>query len=253
MINQNPHSLLERKRKFIESLDSRSTLNDGRSKQTDGKRAEILFNASTAILPDRYIWHLSYPCYRSRIAKAGILPIGDSTPFVFANNQIQYPYLLWPIVYDDSGMMFNWDQYPSQQAAEKALTELVYGERDYWRIDSEIAGYYGYRIDPFQPALLADLFYTNASEAHYICRREPIPPAALKLFRFDAMQFETYMAYLHGDISLLVYEPTEGAVSVGGFDKAHPYFLKEVKMEDYYFTMYSSKNTHYEQSNIKIA
>lgn len=253
MINQNQHSFLERKRKFIESLHVNSPLYDGRSKQTARKRAEILFNASTAILPDRYIWHLSYPCYRSRIASEGILPIGDSTPFVFANNQIQYPYLLWPIVYDDSGMMFDWDKYPTQQAAEKVLTEIVYGNRDYWRIDSEIAGYHGYRIDPFQPALIAEMFFTNASEEHYICRKESIPPQALTLFRFDAMQFDTYLAYLRGSISSLVYEATDGAVSVGGFDKAHPHFLKEVKMEDYYFNVYSSKNTHYEQSNIKIA
>lgn len=239
MLNINQHSFLERKRRFIESLDSGSTEYDGRSKQTDLQRAEMLFNASSSIVPDHYIWHLSYPCYRSRIAKEGILPIGESTPFVFANNQIQYPYLLWPVVYDDSGMMFDWDQYPSRQDAEKVLTEIVYGNRDYWRIDSTIAGYHGYRIDPFQPALIADLFHTNAREEHYICRRESIPPAALKLFRFNAKHFETYLAYLRGDTAVLLYEENEGAISVGGFDKANPFFLKEVKPEDYYFTIYS--------------
>ncbi|MBU3744230.1 MAG: hypothetical protein FGM61_06720 [Sediminibacterium sp.] len=253
MLNLSQQSFLERKRSFSEWLDPDSSLYDGRSKQTNLERAEMLFNAAPAILPDRYSWHLSYPLYRSRIAQQGILPICESKPLVFANNQIEFPYLLWPIVFDDSGMMFDWEKYPSRQEAEKALTELVYGGLDYWRIDAEIAGYHGYRIDPFQPALIADMFYTNAREEHYICRRESIPPQALKLFRFNANHFETYLAYLRGNISLLVCQENEGAVSVGGFDKANPYFLTEVKPEDYCFSIHSIKKYDYEQSYFKIA
>ena len=253
MININHQSLLERKRSFSESLNPHSTLYDGRSKQSDSKRAELLFNAADAIVPDRYIWHLSYPCYRSRIAQAGILPIGKTTPFVFANNQIEYPYLLWPIVFDDSGMMFDWDKYPSHEAAAKALTEIVYGDRDYWQIDSEIAGYDGYRIDPFQPAVIADIFYTNAREDHYICRKKAIPPQALKLFRFDAKLFDTYIAYLQGNIPSLIYDETEGAISVGGFDKSTPYFLKEVNPEEYCFSKNPQTHTRFKQSSRKKA
>lgn len=222
------HSFLERKRVLLEPLLKDSTLYDGYSNLSQKRESAILFSAAAPIIPDRYIWHLSYPCFREAIREKGILPMNEDNQLVFANNQIEYPDQLWPLVYDDSGMMFNWDDYPNEEEAGRALDEQQLGSYDYWRIDSTIAGYSGYRIDPFQPALIAGMFHHTASDYHYICRKEAIPAKALTLFRYKPHTIQTYRDFLYGRIPALTCGVYDGVVSMGGLDKAHPYFLEAV-------------------------
>lgn len=225
---QPAHSVLERKRTLLEPLKKDSTLYIGYSNLSTKRETAILFSASAPTIPDRYIWHLSYSCYRESIMEKGIQPMNEDNQLVFANNQIEYPDQLWPLVYDDSGLMFNWDDYPNFEEACRALDEQIFGCYDYWRIDSNIAGYWGYRIDPLQPALIAGMYHNTASDYHYICRNETIPSNALKLFRYKPHTIQTYRDFLYGRIPALSCIQYDGVVAFGGFDKANPYFLEAV-------------------------
>ncbi|MFN5936835.1 MAG: hypothetical protein ACK43L_02155 [Sphingobacteriales bacterium] len=191
--------------------------------------SSIRFSKSKGIRPNRFIWHLSYPVHRESILEYGILP-GLDNGLCFANNQVMNPDSLWPIVYNDSSYMFNYDAYSTQEEAFKVLDEERFSVHDYWRIDSNIAGYYGYRVDPFQPAEIASIFYRGVSDGDYICRKEPIPSTALKLFNYKPHSIDHYRSFLYDEISALVYEEHDGSVSIGGFNTAHPYFLEEVRL-----------------------
>jgi hypothetical protein len=223
------YPFLERKRTLLEPLMKHSTLYNGYSNLSKKREASILFSAAAPIIPDRYIWHLSYPCFREAIREKGIQPIDEDKQLVFANNQIEYPDQLWPLVYDDSGLMFNWDAFPNKDKASKALDEEKLGAYDFWRIDSIIAGYRGYRIDPFQPALIAGIFNNTVSDSNYICRKEAIPAKALKLFRYKPHTIQTYRDFVNGRIPALNYQINDGVVTLRGLDKAYPFFLEVVK------------------------
>lgn len=199
------------------------------------KNTMRLFEQSPKIIPDRYLWHLSIPKYRKCILKEGIIPNHEKYDLVFANNQIHQLCNLWPLVWVlPSDTSFRFDDYSNEDEAYKAYNEFIYGYYDFWRIDSEIAGYDGYRIDPNNPAVEGASSKLPARDEDYICRKEPIPPNSLKLFRYRPNTFLEYHAYLFGESKkTLIYETYPGVVSVGGFDKARPYYLQEYQPLEY--------------------
>lgn len=188
-----------------------------------------LFDRTPSIIPDRYVWHLSSVRNRYSIWENGILPHPRKEGLVFVNNQIDNPHNLWPIVFDDSGYYFDWASYDDEEKASLALMEQNLASYDYWRIDSNIAGYHGYRIDPNEPVLSGQMFGSTATDEDYICRREPIPVKALKLFRYRPGSYAAYRRFFTAETPVLRYEQVDGVVTIGGFDKSHPFYLEAVE------------------------
>ena len=198
------------------------------NKKLNKKRteAEVLFKTSAKIIPNRYVWHISYPCYRNSILQKGITANEEDNGLVFVNNQIEDPHLLWPITYDDKSLIYGWDIYGEEE---------MFSSYDFWRIDSKIAGYKGYKIDPFEPILGVRWGWQDvARESHYLCRKEPIPKNALKLFKYRPKSFSRYKKFIPGYKGVkisLIYKCYEGVISVGGLDESRPYYLEEVNLK----------------------
>jgi hypothetical protein len=217
------NSFLKRKQEMMSDYSPYSKNFTG-MKYIEGKRqAEIYFKASETITPNRFVWHISYPCYRSSILNKGIIPEKDKTGLVFVNNQIEDPHLLWPIAYDDGPLCYGWDVYGE---------EKLFSEYDFWRIDCQIAGFNGYRIDPYLPAQEVRCGWRDlAKDEYYLCRQEAIPSNAIKLFKYRPKSFKKLKQFLPGYKGLripLKYKEYSGVVSVGGFNYEKPYYLKEV-------------------------
>lgn len=188
-----------------------------------------LFDHAPSIIPDRYVWHLSSVRNRYSILEHGILPYPRIDGLLYVNNQIDNPHNLWPIVFDDSGYYFDWASYDDEEKASLALMEQKLASYDYWRVDSNIAGYHGYHIDPNDPVFSGQMFGSTATDEDYICRREPIPVEALKLFRYQPGTYAGYRQFFTSEKPVLKYEQVDGVVTVGGFDKANPFYLEEVE------------------------
>lgn len=190
-----------------------------------------MLKCSPKIYPDRYLWHLSYPYNREKILSDGIIPNYEEHHTLFVNAQIEDPFKLWPIVYDDSHMIFNWDDYENKEDAFFACTELKFSDYDFWRIDSNIAGYEGYHIDINDPAFMIDnkeeKGFFGARPDDYICREKPIKASALKLFRYKRGTIRKYYNYLRNN-EPLDFKLYDGVASVCGIDKSQPYFLEEI-------------------------
>ena len=196
------------------------------------KRELILLGFSPTIIPDKYVWHLSDPSHRNKILKNGIIPNYEEHAVVFVNNQIENPRFLWPIAYDDSSYYFD-----SHQSSEKNdllfAFEKILSIYDYWRIDTLIAGKDEYKIDPNDPAFMFNEFNSEkgifgSRPDYYLCRQKPIPPSALKLFRYKPNTYHKYNRFLTQN-EPLEYQCQEGVISIKGFNKAYPYYLEELK------------------------
>jgi len=224
------NSFLIRKKEMLSDFSTYPKIELGNKKLIKKRRqAEIFFNASAKIIPNRYVWHISYPCFRKSILEKGIIAKKENTGLVFVNNQIENPHLLWPIAYDDSYL------YSLITENLNDAEEELFGKYDFWRIDSKIAGFKGYKIDPFEPILGVRLAWKDvAKEEDYLCRKEPIPKNAIKLFRYRPKSFERYKNFIPGYKGLkipLKYKYFDGVVSVGGMDEARPYYLEEVDLK----------------------
>jgi hypothetical protein len=195
------------------------------------KRSELLYNASNPIKPNRYVWHLSPAANRESIFEKGILP-GQKSNLIFVNNQIEMPHHLWPILGDDGWYMHQ----PKKRASKdtnfgfsdiELYYDTVYSEYDFWRIDSNIAGYDGYRIDPFKPA---DGLLDNAEwDSAFLARNKFIPTAALTLFRYLRFSMPEYDAFRLKRKKEFVYPRASGTIRVSRFDKSKPCYLVEYK------------------------
>jgi hypothetical protein len=195
------------------------------------KYSDIVFNASMPIKPNRYVWHLSPSSNREGIFEKGIIP-GHKTNLVFVNNQIEMPHCLWPILGDD-GWFFSTPKKRESKEENIGFSDIelyydtVYSDYDYWRIDSNIAGYDGYRIDPYKPA---DGCLDNAKwDTAFLARNKSIPSAALTLFRYLKFSMPEYDAFMLKEKKEFVYYKRNGAIRVSRFDKANPCFLEEYK------------------------
>jgi hypothetical protein len=195
------------------------------------KRSELFFTASRPIKPDRYLWHLSPTDNRASIFEKGIIP-GQKSNLVFVNNQIEVPHFLWPILGDDG-----WYMHKPQKSESRDINigfsdielyyDTVYSYYDFWRIDSNIAGYNGYRIDPFKPA---DGLLDNAEwDSAFLARNKSIPTAALTLFRYLKFSMPEYDAFRLKRKNEFVYPKTSGTIRVSRFDKSKPCYLVEYK------------------------
>lgn len=186
---------------------------------------------SPCIIPERYVWHLSYPCFRESILTNGIIPNYEEHHVLFVNAQIENPFKLWPIVYDDCSAMFNWDDYENEDDAFYAFNDKMLCKYDFWRIDSEIAGYEGYHIDINDPAFMSNYNHEKglfgARPDDYICREKPIKAAALKLFQYKKGSIRHYFSCQCNN-EPLHFNMYDGVASVCGFDKSNPYYLEEV-------------------------
>jgi hypothetical protein len=90
--------------KKIDELGSSTILKSKRESRVCRKRQELaLLEFSPNIIPDRYVWQVSYPCYRESIIKNGIQSNFKDNNSIFVNNQLEKPHLLWPIIYNNSG------------------------------------------------------------------------------------------------------------------------------------------------------
>jgi len=217
------NSFLKRKQEMMSDYSPYSKNFRGMKYIEEKRQAEIYFEASETITPNRYVWHISYPCYRSSILNKGIIPEKDKTGLVFVNNQIEDPHLLWPIAYDDGPLCHGWDVYGEEE---------LFSEYDFWRIDCQIAGFNGYRIDPYLPAQEVRCGWRDlAKDEYYLCRQEAIPSNAIKLFKYRPKSFKKLKQFLPAYKGLripLKYKEYSGVVSVGGFNYEKPYYLKEV-------------------------
>jgi hypothetical protein len=191
-----------------------------KEKETKKKYYEDLFKVSRKIMPQRYIWHVAYPMSRNSIFEHGILPFDSGCVYVYANNQIHNPLALFPICFDISaGFCYS-----------ETLDEIL-NQYDFWRIDCNVAGYDGYRIDPNNPKVL---FKPFAKDEDYICRERAIPREALKLFRYKTGSIDSYMAKdLYNQIFC---KYGEGAVSIStvSFVNSRTSYLEEVNVMELY-------------------
>jgi hypothetical protein len=199
------------------------------------KYSDIVFNASVPIKPNRYVWHLSPTENRENIFEKGIIP-GPKSNLVFVNNQIERPGFLWPILGDDGFGGFlqrnfeDFDGFIDEKEEDnwiKKYHEEVYSYYDFWRVDSNIAGYDGYRIDPFKPA---DGYLDNAKwDSAFLARNKSIPSTALTLFRYLKFSMPEYFSFFYKEIKEFVYYKSNGVIRTSRFDKANPCFLEEYK------------------------
>jgi hypothetical protein len=199
------------------------------------KYDDIAFNASMPIKPNRYVWHLSPTENRESIFEKGIIP-GTESNLIFVNNQIKNPGCLWPILGDDGFGWFlqrnyvDFDGFSDEAEAEnwrQKYDELVYSYYDFWRIDSNIAGYDSYRIDPYKPA---DGYLDNAKwDTAFLARNKSIPSAALRLFRYLKFSMPEYVAFSLKEKKEFIYPRVSGTIRVSRFDNAKPCFLEEYK------------------------
>lgn len=194
------------------------------------KYSDIVFNASMPVKPNRYVWHLSPSHNREGIFEKGIVP-GQRSNLVFVNNQIENPHCLWPIMGDD-GYLMSTPKIKSKEdniglSDVELYYDTVYSYYDFWRIDSNVAGYNGYRIDPHKPA---DGYLNNATwDSAFLARNKSIPSAALTLFRYIKYSMHEYDAFMLKRKKEFVYYKRNGVIRVSRFDKATPCFLEEYK------------------------
>lgn len=220
------NSFLKKKREmFVDYCPYSSKYS--RTKFIDKKcQADIYFRASEKIIPNRYVWHISYPRYRDSILKYGIIPEKGDSGLVYVNNQIEEPHRLWPITYDDGPLYYGWDVYGEEE---------MFASYDFWRIDCKIAGFKGFKIDPYEPALGVRWGWRDDSkDEDYLCRKEAIPSKALKLFTYKPNSFKKLKDFLPGYRGMRVpldYKIFDGVVSVKGFDSENPFYLDEVKIQ----------------------
>ena len=216
-------SFLKRKREMLSDYSPYSKNFPGMKYIEAKRQAEIYFKASENIIPNRYVWHISYPCYRNSILNKGIIPEKGKTGLVFVNNQIEDPHLLWPIAYDDKPLWYGWDVYGEEE---------LFSAYDFWRIDCRITGFNGYKIDPYLPAQEVRWGWRDvARDEYYLCRQGAISSNAIKLFKYRPKSFKKLKLFIPGYKGLrmpLKYKEYDGVVSVGGFNYEKPYYLEEV-------------------------
>jgi hypothetical protein len=131
------------------------------------------------IMPNDFVWHLSYFGNRDSIIKHGLLtnPKYKSIKefekkVIFANNQSFNLDLMWPIPID----VFD---NPSLGNAELEKASL-YSNYDFWQIDTRLLPDHPWYIDS---RLESDqMHYNIQSPNHYIFTTKDIPLNALTLF-----------------------------------------------------------------------
>lgn len=85
------NSFLKKKREmFVDYCPYSSKYS--RTKFIDKKcQADIYFRASEKIIPNRYVWHISYPRYRYSILKYGIIPEKETLDLFLLTTRLKNP------------------------------------------------------------------------------------------------------------------------------------------------------------------
>ena len=149
------------------------------------------------IRPNRFVWHLTSKANRSSIASIGLKMENSANGALFANNQSESLFNMWPLPID------GWDPGFS-----------VY-DYDFWRIDTAKAGVKWY-LDPFMEEDYKA--YGCRSKYDYICTLEDISTDAMKLYFYNEYNLVGYpwyynerdvIQYKHAVLQLNLYEDVE--------------------------------------------
>ena len=208
-------------KRFKDFLKEKEALRKQKAKELEVLNYKLMFQNAPKIKPNRFIWHLSYPSNRQGIFEKGILP-SKKYGLVFANNQMLDPFYFFPVA------------ILKLENANEDPEELL-ACFDYWRIDSQLAGFDGYKVDPYGPNLYT---FSRANDEDFICRQKAIPKEALKLFTYKQGSIYSYFDQLNKDEANSKCFFVDGAVSVvmtrRRIDKTKPSYLEEVNMESFY-------------------
>ena len=126
--------------------------------------------------PARYVWHLTWKGNRHSIASKGLLAEYSNRNAVFANNQSEWLWHMWPIPIDRYENRFSLEDY------------------DYWRIDTQKAGV-NWFIDPIMEHDYKN--YGCHSKYEYICTLENISTDALKLYFYSEYDLRGFPYYFN--------------------------------------------------------
>jgi hypothetical protein len=137
-----------------------------------------------SIRPNRFVWHVTFKGNRCSIAKNGLKSEFTFKGAVFANNQSQSLFDMWPLPID------GWDPGFS-----------VY-DYDFWRIDTAKAGVKWY-VDPFMEEDYKA--YGCRSKYDYICTLENICIDAMKLYFYNEYNLVGYPWY-YNDREVIQYK-----------------------------------------------
>jgi len=120
------------------------------------------------IVPQRFVWHVDHrstPATRASIQRFGLVAGFSVYDRVFANNQSVDLEFFYPFVLDGLDRAF--PMFTSEYHAPNM---------DIWRIDTSLCSA-RWHIDPYM------ITEYRGPASWYICTRDNIPPAALRLYR----------------------------------------------------------------------
>ena len=138
-------------------------------------------NYSKRVYPNRYVYHVSYPCSRDSILEKGIITnakeMYGNRKAIFAHNASLPDYSWYPFCFDE---YFFWEHSAKFDSIEyKFLYFMIKYGYEFWRIDTWKIKNYWY----LDNVGMQD-FYEGSNYPFMIVTFEDIPPQALKRFIF---------------------------------------------------------------------